>query len=110
MPKIIPNMQKLRPDLIQEMRKTMTMRQIAELYEVNLATLYGYCRRNKVITYRFIEEDLDEETEEMNAKEIALKFNVSLSTVYQRTLRQRLQKKLSQKMTIKEIGDIKCQH
>lgn len=67
---------------IEQMRKTMTAKQIAEFYKVSVNALRKWCSRNGVSLLRLTDEDIAEEIKFKTVKEIALENNLTSATVY----------------------------
>ena len=69
---------------IEQMRKTMSTKQIAEFYKVSVNALKKWCSRNGVSLLRMTDEDLEEEIYFKTPKEIALENNITAEAVYKR--------------------------
>ncbi len=69
---------------IYEKQKTMSNKQIAAAFGVNLFTFYTWCYRHNVITKRLTDFEIAEEIGTKTVKEIAYEHNVSTITIYRR--------------------------
>lgn len=70
------------PYEFQSLRKTYTIREIAEMKGYTECGLLRWCYRNNVITRRVTDWEIAEEIKNKTPKEIASEYNVSLNVVY----------------------------
>lgn len=74
----------INPFDVQEMRRTMTNKQIAQYYGVTLQTFYWWCYQNNVTTARVTDWEITEALETKTVKEIANEYNVTVWLIYSR--------------------------
>ena len=65
-----------------EMRRTYTVKEIAQMTGYTVNGLMRWCYRNGVETNRITDSDVAEEIKTKTAKEIASEYNVKLKVVY----------------------------
>jgi len=76
---------KLNAYTFQKLRQEKTMKEIADLFGYgSVISLYWWCYRNAVEVKRITDWEIAEEIGKLSAKEIAYKYNISLSSVYYR--------------------------
>lgn len=75
---------RLNPYDIQELRRTMTNRQIAEYYGIALQTYYYWCYQNNVTTARITDWEITEGIKTKTVKELAYDYNVTPILIYHR--------------------------
>lgn len=74
----------LNPFEIQQLRRTMTNKEIAEKYGLPLSTFSTWCHRNNVITARITDYEIEEGLQFMTVKELAFLYNISIHVIYDR--------------------------
>lgn len=75
---------------IQQMRKEMTTKEIAEYYNVKLQKLYAFCYRNNVILTRITDWEIQEGIQIYSVKELAYMYNISKNAIYARIRKMNL--------------------
>lgn len=68
----------------QRMIRTMTQKQIAELYGITPSALWRWGKRHNVILTRITDWEIAEEIWEKTPKQLAYEYNMSLSAIYRR--------------------------
>ena len=69
---------------IQEMRRTMTTKQIAEHYGTTVNAIYKWCGRRKLSLMRLTDWELAEEIGTKTPKEIAYEYKLTPEAIYHR--------------------------
>lgn len=75
---------KLNPYDFQQLRHTMTNKQIADHYQIPVQALYYWCRRNNVTTARITDYEIVEGLKIHTVKELAYYYNVTIGAIYAR--------------------------
>lgn len=74
----------LNPYDIQEMRRTMSSKEIAAHYQIPVQTLYHWCYRNNVLITRITDYEIEEGLKLHTVKELAYYYNVTIGAIYAR--------------------------
>ena len=72
---------------VQQMRRTMTIKEIAAHYNITVGGLEYWARKHNVILQRVTDWEIAEGIWSKTPKQLAAEFNVSLDTIYSRLTR-----------------------
>lgn len=78
---------------LQQLRRTMTLVQLASYYNVTTSALWKWSQRHNVIMKRMTDDELAESIMTMTPKQIAIEYNVNLFSVYKRLKRMNINPK-----------------
>lgn len=68
----------------QYLRRTQSVKQIAEAYNTNTNAVYHWASMHNVFVSRITDWEIQEGLKTMSVKELALEYNVSTDTIYRR--------------------------
>ena len=72
------------PYEVQQMRRTMSYKKIAEHYNMTASALWKWAHRHNIILSKVTDWEIAEEIWSKTPKQIAAEYNVSLDTVYKK--------------------------